>query len=70
MPYRITVAGTILEGRDIKALLRRAVEARAGKRSRPPFASSGSSWSASASIPKSIESRGLDAQAETAPQMI
>ena len=29
MPYRITVAGTILEGKDVKTLLRRAIEARA-----------------------------------------
>ena len=64
MPYRITVAGTILEGKDVKALLRRAVEARAGKRTRSSLPSGGSRWSAGTSLSKRIESRGLGAGAE------
>lgn len=39
MAYRITVAGTILEGEDIKVLLRHAVKAREGKRNSRPRAS-------------------------------
>ncbi len=68
MPYRITVAGIVLEGKDVKSLLRRAVEARLRKRSRRPFPPDSHHWSPPLST--SIESRGLGAQTKTVSQMV
>ena len=70
MPYRITVAGTILEGKDVKSLLRRAVEARVGKRSRRSFPSNSSRWSAADPLSTNIGSRGRGAQTKTASQTV